>query len=129
MIFLSKKLQEKDFFTTFVAECELICQNLNCMESNQKWKMLHKWLINKYAITLLVSAVIFVFIGEQSLINQFSRSRTMRNMRASVAELRAKTAKEQALLQSLNVLDSLESFARETYFMHTDGEEVFIIEK
>ena len=129
MIFLSKKLQEKDFFTTFVAECELICQNLNCMESNQKWKMLHKWLINKYAITLLVSAVIVVFIGEQSLINQFSRSRTMRNMRASVTELRAKTAKEQALLQSLNDLDSLESFARETYFMHTDGEEVFVIEK
>lgn len=98
------------------------------METNQKWQMLRKWLINKYAITLLVFAVIFVFVGEQSIINQLSRKLEMRKMQRQITLLQAQTAENERVLRSLDHPDSLEHFAREQYKMHADGEVVFIVE-
>lgn len=128
VIFPSKKLQEIEIFTTFVAECELLYQNLNCMENNPKWQTLRKWLINKYAITLLVFAVIFVFMGEQSIINQLARKIEMRKIRQEICELQVLTAENESVLRSLDNPDSLEHFARETYKMHAPGEVVFVVE-
>lgn len=92
------------------------------------WQRLRKVLINKYAITLYVFAALFLFIGEQSLINQFTRKREIRKTKQEIERVKIETTKAINLLQSLDNKDSLERFAREQYKMHTDGETIYLIE-
>ena len=98
------------------------------MEKSEFWKKVRKVAINKFAITLYVFAVVFVFIGDQSLINQISRAMEMRSIRKKIAQEQAETARAINVLESLNDTDSLERFAREQYYMHTDNEIVYIVE-
>ena len=49
------------------------------MEQKELWKKVRNALINKYSITLYVFAVIFIFVGEQSWINQISRKVEIKN--------------------------------------------------
>lgn len=98
------------------------------MEKSEFWKKVRKVAINKFAITLYVFAVVFVFIGDQSLINQISRAIEMRSIRKKIAQEQAETARAINVLESLNDTDSLERFAREQYYMHTDNEIVYIVE-
>ena len=98
------------------------------MEEKNLWQKVRKVLINKYAITLFVFAVIFVFVGEQSMINQVSRGREIRKIRQTIEEIQTQKAKDERVLRSLEHPDSLERFARETYKMHEDGETVYLVE-
>ena len=98
------------------------------MEKSEFWKKVRKVAINKFAITLYVFAIVFVFIGDQSLINQLSRAIEMRSIRKKIAQEQAETARAINVLESLNDTDSLERFAREQYYMHTDNEIVYIVE-
>lgn len=98
------------------------------MDKSEFWKKVRKVAINKFAITLYVFAVVFVFIGDQSLINQISRAIEMRSIRKKIAQEQAETARAINVLESLNDTDSLERFAREQYYMHTDDEIVYIVE-
>lgn len=98
------------------------------METNNIWQKVRKVLINKYAITLYVFALIFIFVGEQSVINQVSRKIEIRQIRRSIQDIQAQTERDEQLLHSLQHPDSLERFARETYKMHEDGETVFVVE-
>ncbi len=95
---------------------------------NENLQKIRKVLINKYAITLYVFAVIFAFIGEQSWVNQISRGIEMRKIRKSIEVIKAETVANEALLFSLSHSDSLERFAREKYRMHADDEVVFVVE-
>ena len=83
------------------------------MKQKDFWIKARKVLINKYAITLYVFAVLFIFIGEQSLINQISRKREIRKTRHEIEQIKSETAEASNLLQSLENKDSLERFARE----------------
>jgi cell division protein FtsB len=98
------------------------------MDKSEFWKKVRKVAINKFAITLYVFAIVFVFIGDQSLINQISRAIEMRSIRKKIAQEQAETARAINVLESLNDTDSLERFAREQYYMHTDNEIVYIVE-
>jgi hypothetical protein len=81
-----------------------------------------------YLYVIPVLAVIFLFVGEQSLVNQLSRALEMRELRREIKEIRQNTAEAERVLFSLENPDSLERFARETYHMHEDGETVYIVE-
>ena len=98
------------------------------MKQNDFWIKARKVLINKYAITLYVFAVLFIFVGEQSLVNQFSRKREIHQTKREIEQIKAETAEASNLLQSLDNKDSLERFAREQYKMHTDNEDVYLVE-
>ena len=98
------------------------------MKQNNFWTKARKVLINKYAITLYVFAVLFIFVGEQSLINQISRKREIRKTKQEIEQIKAETTEASNLLQSLDNKDSLERFAREQYKMHTDNEDVYLVE-
>jgi cell division protein FtsB len=98
------------------------------MKQNDFWTKARKVLINKYAITLYVFAVLFIFVGEQSLINQISRKREIRKTKQEIEQIKAETTEASNLLQSLDNKDSLERFAREQYKMHTDNEDVYLVE-
>ena len=98
------------------------------MKQNNFWSKVRKVLINQYAITLYVFAILFLFVGEHSLIKQFSRKREIRQTRNAIEQISAQTTKSQNLLQSLSNIDSLEYFAREQYHMHTEQETVYVVE-
>ena len=98
------------------------------MKKNDFWNKVRKVLLNKYAITVFIFAVLLIFVGEQSFINQFSRAIEVREIKQDIQQTKAETAKAEQILQSLEDPDSLERFAREQYHMHTDGEVVYIVE-
>ena len=98
------------------------------MKQNDFWRKVRKVLINKYAITLYVFAVLFIFIGEQSLINQINRKREIRKTQVEIQQIKVETEEANNLLQSLDNKDSLERFAREQYKMHTDKETIYLID-
>ena len=98
------------------------------MEQNEKGAKLRKVLINKYAITLYVFAVILMFVGEQSWFNQIKRGLEIREVKREIEQVKEQTAKQEQVLRNLDNVDSLEKFAREEYHMHADGETVYIVE-
>lgn len=98
------------------------------MKETNFGKKVQKVLLNKYAITLFIFAVLFIFIGEQSLINQFSRSLEIRETKQNIQRIQTETLQQERTLRSLDNPDSLERFAREQYNMHAAGEEVYIVE-
>ena len=69
------------------------------MKQKDFWIKARKVLINKYAITLYVFAVLFIFIGEQSLINQISRKREIRKTRREIEQIKSETAERSSVLQ------------------------------
>lgn len=86
-----------------------------------------KW--GKYVITLLVFLVVFLFIGDQSLIHFIRRGREIRHMEEQRDMYREGTESAQREIQTLNHPDSLEQYAREHYFMHTENEDVYLVEE
>ncbi len=98
------------------------------MEQESLWKKTRKILTNKYAITLYVFAILFIFVGEQSLLNQFSRKREIRKTTQEIKQIKHDTAEAENLLQSLDNKDSLERFAREQYKMHTEEETIYLVD-
>ena len=88
---------------------------------------IRKW--GKYAITILVFAVVFLFIGEQSLVQFVRRGREIRHLEEQRDLYREGAEKAQREMNALHQTDSLERYAREQYYMHNSNEEIFIVEE
>ena len=86
-----------------------------------------KWL--KYVITILLFAVVFLFIGEQSVVQFVRRGREIRELEEQRDMYRSASEKAQREIQTLNQPDSLERYAREHYFMHTPDEDIYLVEE
>ena len=86
-----------------------------------------KW--GKYVLTILLFLVIFLFIGDQSLIRSIRRHREIRQMEQQRDMYREATEQAQREIQMLHNRDSLERYAREQYSMHNEGEEIFLVEE
>ena len=87
---------------------------------------IQKW--GKYAITLLAFLIVFLFVGDQSLIRFFHRHREIRQLEEQRDMYRSETEKAQREIQMLQNADSLERFAREHYYMHTPEEDIYLID-
>ena len=85
-------------------------------------------LINKYAIALLVFALLFMFFGDHSLIQYLKRAKKMRALEAELVQTQQEIEQAEAVMRVLDDVDSLERFAREQYRMHAPNEDVFIVE-
>ena len=85
-----------------------------------------KWL--KYVITLVVFLVVYLFIGDQSLIQFARRGREIRQLEEQRDMYRESSEKAERELKTLSHPDSLERFAREHYYMHTSGEDIYLID-
>ena len=88
---------------------------------------IRKW--GKYVITVLVFAVVFLFIGEQSLIQFVRRGREIRHLEEQRDMYREGAEKAQREIQTLHQTDSLERYAREQYYMHTSNEDIYLVEE
>ena len=98
------------------------------METNNYWQKIRKVLINKYAIALLVFALLFMFFGDHSLIQYLKRAKKMRALEAELVQTQQDIEQAEAVMRVLDDVDSLERFAREQYRMHALNEDVFIVE-
>lgn len=87
---------------------------------------IQKW--GKYVITLLAFLIVFLFVGDQSLIRFFHRHREIRQLEEQRDMYRTETEKAQREIQMLQNADSLERFAREHYYMHTPEEDIYLID-
>ena len=91
------------------------------------WIKIKKW--GKYVITLLAFLVVFLFVGDQSLLRFWHRHREIRQLEEQRDMYRAETEKAQREIQMLQQPDSLERFARDQYFMHAPGEDIYLVEE
>jgi cell division protein FtsB len=98
------------------------------MNKESFWNLARKVLINKYAIAIYVFAVIMIFIGEHSLIQFVKRGTQIREVEAQIEHTNQQIRQAQRSMNMLDDIDSLERFARERYMMHTDKEDVYIVE-
>ena len=88
---------------------------------------LGKWVLNKYTITTVIFGLLFLFVGDQSLLKQYQRARQMRSLKQQIDQSRGNIATYQRELDYLADPDSLERYAREQYHMHQPNEEVYIV--
>ena len=94
------------------------------MTTKQK---LRKFFINKYAITLYLFAIIYLFVGNQSLVKRLAKAREIRDIKLEIQFINQQTQATENMLNSLDNKDSLERYAREHYHMHADGEVVYLV--
>jgi len=90
---------------------------------------LRKYVVNKYVLTIIIFAVIFIFVGDQSLINGLKRERQIRKIEHRIEVSNQAIEFAQRQLNSLQQIDSLEKYAREHYLMHKDNEEIFLVDE
>ena len=98
------------------------------MERENYWQKIRKVLINKYAITLYVFAVLFLFMGNHSAVQYIKRAKKMRAVEQQLDQTNRDIQEAQSVMQILDNVDSLEQFAREEYHMHAPNEDVYIVE-
>lgn len=89
---------------------------------------LRKIFVNKYAITLYLFAIIYLFIGNQSLVKRIAKAREIREIKQEILLINQQTKEVENMLNSLDIKDSLEHYAREHYQMHEDGEVVYLVD-
>ena len=107
----------------------LVILNFKGMTFSDWWTemKMRKWL--KYVITILVFLLIYLFIGDQSLIQFARRGREIRQLEQQRDMYRSESEKAQRELRTLSNPDSLERFAREHYYMHTPNEDIYLVDE
>ena len=90
---------------------------------------MRKYVLNKYVLVLLVFGIVFVFVGEQSFIKGIQRRRQIRETERQLQAAREDIQGMRHSIELLRSTDSLERYAREHYYMHADGEDVYIVEE
>ena len=88
---------------------------------------IQKW--GKYVITVLAFLIVFLFVGDQSILNFIHRHREIRQLEEQRDMYRAQTQEAQQEIQMLQNPDSLERYAREHYYMHTPNEDIYLVEE
>ena len=88
---------------------------------------IQKW--GKYVITVLAFLVIFLFVGDQSILRFIHRHREIRQLEEQRDMYRSQTEEAQLEIQMLQNPDSLERYAREHYYMHTPNEDIYLVEE
>lgn len=89
------------------------------------WQQLPAYLRNRYFLALVVFSVVMFGFSSKDLITQFQLRRAVNRLEAKKVELADKI--DQAEAKRLDMEREKERFARETYFMQRDNEDVFII--
>ena len=86
-----------------------------------------KW--GKYVITVILFLLVFLFIGDQSILRFIHRQQEINRLEEQRDMYQDEAEKAQREMQQLHNADSLERFAREQYFMHNANEDVYLVEE
>jgi Skp family chaperone for outer membrane proteins len=89
----------------------------------------NQW-INKYTISLVVFAIIIIFIDDSSLIDRYKAYREKQELKKEKAKYEENIKKDQEFLDAIQSdTEALEKFAREEYKMKGENEDVYIIKE
>ncbi len=103
---------------------------LNKIQPPTDWHdFLRRFILNKYVLVLLAFGLVFLFVGDQSIINSIRRQRKINQTKARLEQTRQQINECRRDIRTLDNTDSLERFAREHYYMHADNEDVYIIKQ
>ena len=94
---------------------------------SQFWIVARKYVLNKYVIVIFVFTLVFLFVGEQSIINRIRRTVEIGRMEKQLKQKQVEMNRCQQALRTMGSTDSLERYAREHYYMHTADEEVYLV--
>lgn len=83
--------------------------------------------INKYVVVLVVFAVLFLFVGQQSILRSIGRAHQIRETEHQIELIRQENMQAEHNIAILSATDSLEQYAREHYYMHTSDEDIYIV--
>ena len=99
------------------------------MKFSEFWTYIQarKWV--KYVVAVLLFLVVFLFIGDQSLIRFVHRHREIRQLEEQRDMYRSAAEEAQREILLLHNKDSLERYAREHYYMHNADEEIYLVEE
>ena len=83
---------------------------------------------HKYAVTVLLFAILIIFIDENSLIRRWQLTREEATLRREVSRYRAQYEEDTRKLNELTTdSEAIERIAREKYLMKKDNEDIFVI--
>jgi len=98
---------------------------------NLSWSRIGGWarwfLLNKYVVVVLIFLPVFLFVGEQSLVNMCKRSVQIRRLERQLQSKNEEKARCRRALNTMTSTDSLERYAREHYYMHAPEEDVYLV--
>lgn len=106
-----------------------LCCMLSLKKIRDKFKDLPPY-INIYTVTIVVVLCWITFFDQDSLIKHRKLQRDINSVEAEIAYYKSETERENMELNAFtNNRDSLETFARERYFMKTSQEVIYIIKE
>jgi len=92
------------------------------------FRILFKYLRNKYVLVTLAFIVWILFFDNNNLISQFKLTRKLTNMEKQKEYYLEEIEKNQQEIESLTTdTTSLEKYAREKHLMKKDNEDIYII--
>lgn len=97
------------------------------------WKRLRqkKWfkiISNLYVLILSIFLVWMLFFDQNSVLIQLELQREIKKLELQKEFLQDQINQDKELIETLSDPKELEKFARETYFLKKEDEEIFIIE-
>ena len=97
-----------------------------------KWKILKqktwfKILTNRYVFVLLVFSVWMLFFDTNSWLTHQKLDEEISEIESNIDYYQSEIKKDKKTLQTLNDSVEIEKYARETYYMKRENEDVFII--
>ena len=109
--------------------CTRKCKKSMATDSkwSQLWALIRRYVLNKYVLTLVVFGLIMFVVGDQSIRVRWRKAQQIRELKSQRDTYQQAIDQAQRELQSLQIKDSLERFAREKYLMHTPNEDVFLV--
>lgn len=91
----------------------------------QLWLKLPPYIRNRYFLTLVAFTVLLVFVDRHDLLTQFRLQRTVERLEDDLTNYDEMIDAAEA--EKLDREQNRERFARESYYMQKDDEDVFII--
>lgn len=89
--------------------------------------MIH-YLKNIFVIILIIFTIWMVFFDKNSFFIHRELNKEIDKFEAEKEYYRKEMEKDNKVLKKLNSADGLEKFARETYYMKRENEDIYIIE-
>lgn len=87
-----------------------------------------KYLLNPYVTVSVAFIIWMLFFDDNSLLFHKELDAVIKEKEAEIELYQEEIEKDKKAIQFLKNEDNLENFARETYYMKKDNEEIYIIE-
>lgn len=99
------------------------------IDGSRLMEFVRRFVLNKYAMVLLIFGFVFLFAGDQSIVNMIRRGHDIRVLEGQRDRYEEGVKAAQRDIETLQHTDSLERFAREHYYMHAPDEDVYLIDE